>query len=63
MARMAAQLAGRFQDTTWKPIPSKTAPAQVDIGDLHLTAGQFLRLMAEAVAAPSLETKLNAKTT
>jgi len=63
VARMAAQLADRFQETTWKPIPGNTVPAQVDIGDLHLTTGQFLRLMAEAVAAPSLETKFNAKMT
>jgi hypothetical protein len=63
VARIAAQLADRFHDTTWKPIPANTVPARVDIGDLHLTAGQFLRFMAEAVAAPSLETKLNAKIT
>jgi hypothetical protein len=63
VARMAEQLADRFRDTTWKPIPGNTVPAWVDIGDLHLTGGQFLRLMAEAVAAPSLETKLNVKMT
>lgn len=63
VARMAAQLADRFHDTTWKPIPGNMVPARVDIGDLHLTAGQFLRLMAEAAAAPSLETKLNVKMT
>ena len=63
VARTAAQLADRFHDTTWKPIPGNMVPAGVDIGDLHLTAGQFLRLMSEAVAAPSLETKLNVKMT
>jgi hypothetical protein len=60
---MAANLSNRFEDTTWKPIPGNTVPAWVDIQDLHLTAGQFLRLMAEALVAPTLETKLNVKMT
>jgi hypothetical protein len=63
VAEMAAQLADRFHDATWKPIPRNMPPTWVDIQDLHLTAGQFLRLMAEAVVAPSPETPLNVKMT
>jgi hypothetical protein len=63
VARMASQLADRFPDTAWKPIPANMVPAWVDIEDLHLTGGQFLRLMAESLAAPSLETKVNVKMT
>jgi hypothetical protein len=38
-------------------------PAWVDLDNLHLTGAQFLRLMAEALVAPSLDTKLNVKMT
>ena len=63
IAAMAAKLADRFHDTTWKPIPANTVPAWVDIDQLHLTGGQFLRLMAEALIAPSLDTNVNVKMT
>ena len=60
---MAAKLADRFHDAAWKPLPANTVPAWVDLDDLHLTGGQFLRLMAEALIAPSLDAKLNVKMT
>jgi hypothetical protein len=60
---MAATFSNRFEDTTWKPVPANTVPSWVDMGDLHLTAGQFFRLMAEALVAPSPDTKLNVKMT
>jgi hypothetical protein len=63
VAMVAAKLAGPLHDTTWKPVPANFVPAWVDIGDLHLTAGQFLRLMAEALVATSMDTTLNAKMT
>ncbi len=63
VADMAAQLAGRFHDATWKPIPGNMPPTWIDIQGLHLTAGQFLRLMAEAFVAPSPATPLNVKMT
>jgi hypothetical protein len=63
VAMVAAQLAGPMHDTGWKPVPANMVPAWLDIGDLHLTAAQVLRLMAEALVAPTLETKLNVKMT
>jgi hypothetical protein len=60
---LAAKFSNRFEDTTWKPVPGNTVPSWIDMGDLHLTAGQFFRLMAEALVAPSPDTKLNVKMT
>jgi hypothetical protein len=63
VALVAAKLASPLHDTAWKPVPANMVPAWVDIGDLHLTAGQFLRLMGEALAAASLDARLNVKMT
>ena len=63
VAILAAKLANSLHDTAWKPVPANMLPAWVDIDDLHLTVAQFLRLMSEALVAPSLDTKLNVKMT
>ena len=48
----AAALAPKLADTEWKTIPSNAVPATIDVGSLHLTAAQFLRLMAQAYLDP-----------
>jgi len=48
----ASALAPKLADTEWKTIPSNAVPAAIDVGSLHLTAAQFLRLMAQAYLDP-----------
>jgi len=48
----ASALAPKLADTRWKIVPSNAVPAFIDVGSLHLTAAQFLRLMAQAYLDP-----------
>ena len=63
VARAASTLAGKLHDDEWKQVPSNAIPNRVKVGNLDVTAAQFLRLMAEAIASSSLDTKLQAKAT
>jgi hypothetical protein len=63
VARTASDLAGVLKDETWKPIPTNAIPMWVDMGSLHLTAGQFLRLMLESLVVPSPSAQIKVKMT
>jgi hypothetical protein len=63
VARTASDLARVLRDETWKPVPSNVIPMWVDMESLHLTAGQFLRLMLESLAAPSPSAQIKVKMT
>ena len=63
VARAAAAIDGPLHDDSWKPVPANLIPARIKVNDLNLNAGQFLRLMAEALLASSPETKLQVKRT
>jgi hypothetical protein len=63
VARTASDLARILGDETWKPVPSNVVPIWVDMEGLHLTAGQFLRLMLESLVAPSLSAQIKVKMT
>jgi hypothetical protein len=63
VARVSAGIADRLHDDSWNSVPKNVIPARVTIDGMNLTASQFLRLMAEALVAPSMETKLSVKMT
>lgn len=63
VARVCAGLTDRLHDYTWSPIPKNAIPSRVTIDGMNLTAAQFLRLMTEALATPSLETRLKVRMT
>ena len=61
VARVCATLIDALHDDSWQPIPHNAIPSPVKIDNLSLTPAQFLRLMAEALAAPTPDTKLTVK--
>jgi hypothetical protein len=63
VAKACATLADRLNDPAWKPLPNNIIPAGMTVEGIQMNAAQFLRLMAEALVAPSPETKLNVKMT
>jgi hypothetical protein len=63
VARTAGMIQERLHDETWKPTPSNTVPVWVDMEGLHLTSGQFLRLMAESLVAESPSAAIKVKMT
>jgi hypothetical protein len=63
VAQAAAAIAPALHDSAWKTLPLNAIPGRVNAGGLDLTAAQFLRLMAEALVAPSLQVRLQAKQT
>jgi hypothetical protein len=63
VARTASDLARALGDETWKPVPSNVVPIWIDIESLHLTAGQFLRLMLESLVAPTPSAQIRVKMT
>lgn len=63
VARVCAGIADRLHDTTWSPIPKNAIPSRLTVDGIQVNAAQFLRLMAEALVAPSPETKLSLKMT
>jgi hypothetical protein len=63
VARVCARLADELHYDTWTPIPRNAVPSEIAIGGLVLTPAQFLRLMAEALVAPSPESRLSIKAT
>ena len=63
IARICARLADDFHNDSWSPIPHNAIPSLVSVDGLALNSGQFLRLMAEALAAPNTQTKVEVKMT
>jgi hypothetical protein len=61
--RKAAELATGLRDESWKAIPANAVPVWVDMDGLHLTAGQFLRLMAESLVAENASAPIKIKMT
>jgi hypothetical protein len=63
VARTASDMARVLKNETWKPVPTSVVPMWVDIESLHLTTGQFLRLMLESLVAPSPSVQIKVKMT
>lgn len=63
VANLCTDLVSRLNDDSWKPMPSNIVPAWFDVNGHRVTAGQFFRLMAEAVAERSLDRTLKLKMT
>lgn len=61
VARAAAALDGALHDDAWSPVPHNVVPMRVKVEGLDLNPAQFLRLMAEALVAPSPDTRLKVK--
>ena len=61
VAHASASFAARLHDQTGTPIPHNVIPTQVTVEGIDVTPAQFLRLMAEALVAPSSKTKLQIK--
>lgn len=61
VAHACASFAVRLHDQTATPIPHNVIPTWVTVEGIDVTPAQFLRLMAEALMAPSLEAKLQIK--
>lgn len=59
--RASAGLDAKLHDDAWKPVPNNVIPTRVKVDDLDLNPAQFLHLMAEALVAPSPDTKLTVK--
>jgi hypothetical protein len=56
--RAAAGIVAKIRNTEWKRVPDNAVPSGVQVGELSLTAPQFLRLMAASYLAPGADTKL-----
>jgi hypothetical protein len=61
VAQAAAGLVGKLHDDAWRQVPSNVIPNRVKVNSLDLNPAQFLHLMAEAIAAPGPDTKLQVK--
>jgi hypothetical protein len=61
VARVCARIADELHSETWTPIPRNAVPPEIVINGLVVTPAQFLRLMAEALVAPSPESRLTIK--
>jgi hypothetical protein len=59
VARVCAKLIDALHDDSWSQIPHNMIPSPVEIDNLKLTPAQFLRLMADALVAPTPATKLS----
>lgn len=61
VAHSCAGFAPQLYDQTDAAIPHNVIPTQITVEDVDVTPAQFLRLMAEALTAPSSQTKLQVK--
>jgi hypothetical protein len=61
VAHASASFVARLHDQTGTPIPHNVIPSLVAVEGIDVVPAQFLRLMAEALVAPSPETKLHIK--
>ena len=53
VVRVAAELAPKLNDQTWKPVPSNAVPARIEIAGNRINPTQFLAMMVDAYLAPS----------
>ena len=58
VARVCATMVDALHDDTWSAIPKNAIPSPIPIDGLTITSAQFLRLMADALMAPTPDTKL-----
>ena len=63
VAHACTGLAARLHDDAWAPVPKNSIPFHVTVDGTEMNSAQFLRLMADAIAAPSPESKLPVKKT
>ena len=63
VAKVCSTLAVALHDTSFSPIPKNRVPSRVSIEGIDLNAAQFLRLMSEALVAPTPDTHLKVKMT
>lgn len=63
VAKVCSGLVDRLNDQTWQTMPNNMVPSWVTIDGKRLPGSQFLRLMAEALIAPSRGTALKLKMT
>lgn len=61
VAHASAGFAAQLYDQTDAAIPHNVIPTKITVEGVDLTSAQFLRLMAEALVAPSPEAKLQIK--
>lgn len=61
VAHAAAGFASRLHDQTGNPVPNNVIPTEIKVEGIDVSPAQFLRLMAEALVAPSLEAQIQIK--
>lgn len=61
VARTCVKLVDALHDDSWNAAPHNAIPNPITIDGLSLTPAQFLRLMAEALVAPTPTAKLQVK--
>jgi hypothetical protein len=61
VARVGADVSQRLGDQGWKTVPANMIPCWTDVEGTRLNAAQLLRLMAQALLAPSPAAKLDIK--
>jgi hypothetical protein len=54
----ATQVAARIRKEAWKEVPDNAVPASVNVANVQVTCGQFLRLLAEAYLDPTKDKTL-----
>jgi hypothetical protein len=61
VAATCSKIVDALHDDSWSARPHNAIPSPIEIEGLSITPAQFLRLMAEALVAPTSETKLHIK--
>jgi hypothetical protein len=61
VARVSANLSQRLEGHDWNTVPANMIPCWTDVEGTRLNAAQVLRLMAQALLAPSPTAKLDIK--
>jgi hypothetical protein len=61
VAAVCTKLVDALHDDTWSERPHNAIPSPIAIDNLNVTAAQFLRLMAEALVAPTPNAQLTIK--
>jgi hypothetical protein len=63
VAKVCAQIDARLHDDTANPLPKNTVPSILAVDGIGVNAAQFLRLMAQALVAPTLDAKVRIRMT
>jgi len=61
VAQASTGFVAKLHDDSWIPVPNNVVPTRVKVGALDLNPAQYLRLMAEALVAPSPDARLTVK--